>query len=82
MENTTATYRISGQFPDGCEGYNIFDYLPEGADQLTFTSDSEAIAWAERNSKGKDLDGIEPTWEARETYNATIHNQNEERVEY
>lgn len=66
MESTKA-YQISGEFPYGCEGYNIWDYLPFGADEFTFSSASEAIDWARRNSKGADRDGIEPAWEARES---------------
>lgn len=66
MTTEKITYQITGEFPDGCEGYNVFDYLPTGADTLRFGTEAEAIQWAEQNSKGRDLDGIEPTWSARE----------------
>lgn len=62
------TYRISGTFPKGLhpEGYNVFNYLPEGAEELVFGLKSAAIQWAKAHSIGPDIYGIEPTWTAKE----------------
>lgn len=59
-------YRITGLFPMDCDGYNIWDYLPDGAHELRFATEREAIQYAETHSKGPDSYGIEPTWDAAE----------------
>ena len=57
-------YCITGHFvPDG---YSIWEYLPDGASQMTFPTYNDAVTWAKTHSKGPNTDGVEPVWMAEE----------------
>lgn len=56
------TYRITGTFPPGCDGYHLTDYASAAGVELDdYATEEEARAAADRIEATPDADGIAPT---------------------